>query len=257
MRIIDALEAHRLATPLKDAHKVFLNAPAAEARVELEASSFDQAPVYLKGHTLVGWVATRSLVDGTTVKAAYQPLSQSPFAGASTSINDVLRHLASPGFCFTVGREGIEGFITPSDLDRHASRCHFYILVAGVEMMLSSAVKSLVPERDLVERISTHPMSGGADHPARTLRKMYDEARDDGRDTHAVEYLYLGELIDVAAAAAKFSSTLITQLELVRDLRTTVMHPTRALTRLGANQLASAAAAATASYSALGDIVRE
>ncbi|MBA2769239.1 MAG: hypothetical protein H0U35_08935 [Sporichthyaceae bacterium] len=250
MKIIDALAAHHIATPLKDAETVEINEAAGDARERLQAKNFDQAPV-VKQSAVVGWVATNRLSDGSRVKGFYQPLERSRFAGASSSINDVLPHLAAPGFCFTVWRAGLEGFITPSDLDRHAARCHFYLLVAGVEMALSSVVRSLAPESELIEHISTHPMRPGENGGVETLRSTFEAARRAGRDTHPVEYLYLGELIEILAFRLDMDISLVKNLEMVRDLQTTVMHPTRALSRLGATQLAAAAGAAVVAHEQL------
>ncbi len=183
----------------------------------------------------MGWVKTASIDPARSVKACYQRLEVSRFAGSATSINDVLPHLAEAGLCFTVGRSGLEGFITPSDLDRHAARCHFCLLVAGVEMLLSAMIRKLVPEEELVAAISTHPVRVSPDGGPETLRSSYEAARAEGRDTHAVEYLYLGELSQllISAMGDKMPANLEKQLVMVRNLRPTVMHPTRVCLRKG------------------------
>lgn len=43
--LIDALEAHHLATPLPDALDVFLREPGSEAHARLMSAGFDQGPV--------------------------------------------------------------------------------------------------------------------------------------------------------------------------------------------------------------------
>lgn len=206
----------------------------------------------------MGWVLTASIDKTKQVRHSYRPLEISRFAGSATSINDVLPHLAETGFCFTVGRTGLEGFITPTDLDRHAARSHFYLLVSAVEMQLSAIVRSHVPEQDLVSRISDTPLHVAGDAEVETLRARYERAKSRGNETHAVEYLYLGELIDILEriSLAGVDAALLAQLRAVRDLRPTVMHPTRSLAAQGAAQLASVAKAAVSAKGTLDGLLR-
>ncbi|MGY2005312.1 hypothetical protein [Blastococcus sp. SYSU DS1024] len=246
MDLIHALAAHHLATPLNDATVVAvdLREPAEQAHARLQEHDFDQAPLRDRGRW-VGWVATKNLQGGTKIKGCYHALDASRFAGAVSSINDVLPHLAETGFCFTVGRGGLEGFITPSDLDRHAARCHFHVLISAVEMSLSSLIRVSVRESDVVKSIPCHQVGTGPEGAAFSLRLAYEEARASGRETHAVECLGLGDMVALLEKEGRIlTSDLHKRLLKVRDLRNPVMHPTRSLSTLGAGHLARVADAA-------------
>lgn len=241
--LAEALPASSVATPLAEAIVVEVGEHPAHAATRLATQGLDQAPV-LRRKTLIGWASTEALRRARTVKEAHHRLEDSRFAGSASSINDVLPHLAGHGLCFTVGRRGIEGFIVPSDLDRHAARTHFYLLVSSVEMLLSSTLRKSTDADQLVHRISTHRVRTTVDGKEETLRSMYEEARNAGLDAHPVEYLYLRELVDAFCDRYPVSTEIRRRLNLVCDLRTDVMHPTRPLARKGAAQLASAASAA-------------
>lgn len=102
----------------------------------------------------------------------YVDLTASRFCGSSASINDVLPHLASAGFCFVVGRAGMDGCIVRSDLDRHPARSHFYNLVAGVEIRLSDLIRLVISPVDVAGCISDRTrFDGGA-----SLLTAYQEA---------------------------------------------------------------------------------
>lgn len=232
--------AESISTPLQEAVAVQLQDDAQEAADRLAQFRYNQAPVQNRGRT-VGWVSLASLrKSNARVNATYQPLERSRFAGSAASISDVLPALATSGFCFTVGRSGLEGFIVPSDLDRHASRCHFYLLVAGVEMLLSQRLRADdVPEEAVSGAISDAPLylPPGSDHEQapRTLRERYEAARREDREVHPVEYLHLGSMIDLFREHASdvCDTQLYNDLRKVLELRPTVMHPTRALTAGG------------------------
>src|SRR3954447_4310411 len=157
MDLLDALGAHHLATPLAEAEAVALAEPSQVARERLMSRGFDQAPVRDR-ERWVGWASTAALQPDRKIKSSYRALDTSPIAGASASINDVLPHVAKAGFCFTVGRSGLEGFITPSDLDRHAARVHFYVLISAVEMVLSEIIRETMDEADIVNWMEQSPV---------------------------------------------------------------------------------------------------
>ncbi len=202
---------------------------------------FDQAPVRDR-ERWVGWVSTAALQPDRKIKSIYRALDTSPIVGAAASINDVLPQLAKAGFCFTVGRSGLEGFITPSDLDRHAARVHFYVLISAVEMALSQILREVVPQRQLIEWMS-HARAG-ATVPGSPF-DSYATAKSTGTETHAVEYLYLGEMVEFLHQQRRdeIPKDLRDKLVMVRNLRPTIMHPTRGLATLGAAHLSAVARA--------------
>jgi len=111
------------------------------------------------------------------------PLHVCPIVSADSSLADVLQVLAWHDLIFTADKDGLSGFIVRSDLDRHAVRSYFYLLIAGVEMLLSELVRSTINEARVVSFIRAD------------LKKIYDSARSKNEETNAVEYLFIDQLV--------------------------------------------------------------
>ena len=104
-------------------------------------------------------------------------------------MDQLLCALGDHNFVFVVGEAGLSGFVAPSDLERHAARSHFQLLISGIEMLLAQIVRAEVAET-VVER-AIRPQ----------VAKRWHGAIDAGQETHPVEYLYISEL------AALFTTT--------------------------------------------------
>jgi hypothetical protein len=188
----------------------------------LVAYRFDQAPVVAAGRVL-GWVKTIRLSDDETILSLMTPLSVCPIVSADSSIADVLQVLARHDLVFTADKDGISGFIVRSDLDRHAVRSYFFLLISSVEMLLAELVKSSINEEQVVPFIRGN------------LKESYDSARSRGEETHAVEYLFISQLIDLfretpyVTDPELWDEALTDHLLNVRDFRNNVMHPTRSI----------------------------
>jgi hypothetical protein len=242
-----------------------------EALGILKSGGFDQAPVS-SGSAWVGWVQKSSLEamrNGERVKSAFHHLSATAIVSERASIAEVLKHLARVGFVFTASGDGLVGFVTPSDLERHAARNHFFVLVAGVEMLLSElvryhypveAIEDMIPADQLPELDPANtrkPRSG-------SLRERYMAAKSRHSETHPVEYLYLGQLKDLVIALgeagriASWDTRLGSTLDKVVDIRADVTHPTRSLiARRDAKALLNVATAAEDAHLALSQYLLE
>jgi CBS domain-containing protein len=210
--------AKHIATDLKDATTVDQDEPGLAAHERLARQRFHQAPVVSRGR-IVGWVLTDRLSEDHAVDSVMTPLDDSAIVSAESAIPNVLRLLARQGFVFTADTDGIAGFIVPSDLDRHSVRSYFYLLVAGIEMLLSEIVKYEVPEGQIITAM----------HPKQQNR--YWQAHGKNNETHPVEYLYIGELVHLflGTSSGKDLSTWdrasTQQLRAVEKFRNSVMHP--------------------------------
>ncbi len=154
------------------------------------------------------------------MSSAYRPLSVTPILAAGAPLGDVVR-LLQEGFVFVVSGDGITGFATPSDLDRHAARAHFYLLVAGVEMLLSQIVDQLHSDLALATVMkSVH------------LRARFEAAASVDEELRPVEYLFLPQLAKLYMRGRRGVQWEETRhlLRQVTDLRNRVMHPARQLT---------------------------
>lgn len=211
--------AGHIATELRGAITVDQSEAPSTARQRLTESRFDQAPVVLHERA-VGWVRTHSLQEERAVASVMTPLDQAAIISAESSVANALQVLGQNDFVFTADKDGLSGFIVPSDLDRHPTRSYFYLLVAGIEMLLSEVVKSSFSEEAVIAVMGAN------------VRKRYNQARAVNSETNAVEYLYIRQLVELflstpyPADASLWSSQLTQQLMQVRDFRNIVMHPT-------------------------------
>ena len=215
------LAAH-VATQLADAQIVDVGADPREAFERLTSLRFDQAPVVRQGH-VAGWVRTKDLEHAESVKAQLRTLEQSAVLSADAPISSVIKVLAQ-GLVFLVDEHGISGFVTPSDLDKHAARSHFYLLISSMEMLLADIVQLSVREELIVARIRGDE-----------LMERWTSARSAGSETRSVEYLYVKDLAELflessaAEIAVGWDGRRANTLVSVCHLRPRVMHPTRPL----------------------------
>lgn len=232
--------AGHIATNLQAARVVDQSETASTARRCLTESRFDQAPVVLQ-ERVVGWVLTDSLQNEQAVASVMTPLDQSAIVSAESSVASALQILGQNDFVFTADKDGLSGFIVPSDLDRHATRSYFYLLVSGIEMLLSEVVKHSFSEEALIDVMS------------RNVRRRYDQARAVNTETNAAEYLYIKQLVKLFLATPHadnprlWSKQLTQQLTEVGDFRNVVMHPTCSMAAAKSPREA-AALASTAEY---------
>lgn len=197
------------------------------------AARFDQAPVTDGAH-VVGWIKTVNLTNAPNVRSAYRPLAESAIVSAQASMADVLELLGQYGFVFTVEEREINGFVTPSDLDRHAARSHFYLLVSGIEMLLAELVQQACSLEAIESQIRED------------VRERWVSALSRNSETHPVEYLYLEGLSTLFREAygctLRWTATLDHRLTTVCHFRPRVMHPTKSLiSGMNSAQLASLA----------------
>jgi hypothetical protein len=211
--------ASHIATDIKGAVTVDQNELAVTVCKRLAEQRFDQAPVIFRDR-IVGWVLARKLPNAETVNSVMTRLDNSVIVSAETSIPGALQLLGAHSFVFTADKDGLAGFAVPSDLDRHAVRSYFYLLVAGIEMLLSEVIRSALSEEDIIATMRPW------------LQERYEQAHQANADAHPVEYLYIGQLVKLFFATSHsenprlWNESLTRQLEAVESFRNVVMHPT-------------------------------
>jgi hypothetical protein len=214
--------ASQISTAIDGSVSVESNDQAEVAYCRLTEARFDQAPVVDQGRPM-GWVATIDLKRFQTVRPAMRSLDTCLMVSAESSIPGILQLIYEHKFLFTVGRQGISGFIVSSDMDRHAVRSYFYLLISGIEMLLAEIVKSATPEEQIVTCIRSNE------------KKRYDKARGAGQESSPVEYLYLKELIELfnrtsyAQNPELWNERLASYLLKIKSFRNTVMHATSSI----------------------------
>jgi hypothetical protein len=146
-------------------------------------------------------------------------LDKSAIVSNESPIARVLQLLSEHGLVFTVGDRGLAGFVVHSDLDRQPARTYFYLLVAGIEILLADIVRSTQPADAVVGALK----SG--------MAKQYEKARAANTENHPVEYLYLATLLELFLGNSEVRRTaLLGQASLdwlgkLNKFRTLVMHP--------------------------------
>lgn len=214
--------ASQIATPIEGAVTVRLAESAKVAQRRLVDARFDQAPV-MGERRAVGWVATDDLRSRRTVRSAMIPLNDCTLVSAESSTASVLQLLPGNRFLFVVDKRGLSGFIVKSDLDRHAVRSYLYLLIAGIEMLLSEIVKRTTLDEDIVASIQSY------------LKKRFEQAQRAYQETSPAEYLNINELMTLfvktpyARDPVFWDDSLTDLLNRIKTFRNDVMHPTRSL----------------------------
>ncbi len=146
-------------------------------------------------------------------------LDNSAIVSTESPIAHVLQLLGEHGLVFTVGDRGLAGFIVHSDLDRQQARTHFYLLVAGIEILLADIIRVVYRVDSIIDALK----SG--------MAKQYNRAKAANLETHPVEYLYLTALVDLflrsphVREAKLLDESSIDWLKKLNKFRVLVMHP--------------------------------
>lgn len=218
----DFFHADQIATPIAGAITVGLAESAKIARQRLVDARFDQAPV-VDGRRPVGWVSTGNLQGHRNAKSVMTPLNDCTLVSAESSIASVLQLLPSSKFLFVVDKQGLSGFIVRSDLDRHAVRSYLYLLIAGIEMLLSEVVKSAIADNQIIASIRSDQ------------KRRFEQAYAANREASPAEYLYIDQLVSLFtrtpyASDPRFWDESLTDLLFrVKSFRNDIMHPVRSL----------------------------
>jgi hypothetical protein len=226
--VAHSILARHLQTPIEDAVWIELGEPIAEARDRL-GGRFDQAPVRDQGK-LVGFVVTNELDAMERTADALHPLDEHMLESADAAVGDVIRGLLPDRpLLFVVDGHRISGFITPSDLNKHPARFHFYLLLADLEMSLATAVLAEFTElRDalfVLDKAARGKITGRFDRDTRArVEANLAAAMDLG---HLLIVGYTSERLRSAFLEPEFEGWMSTVEDLVA-LRNAVMHPTLA-----------------------------
>lgn len=231
--IADAVQARFLETPMARATTFGIGTKCVEAIRALEKRDFEQAPICDDLGVPVGYV----LLDEIESDAA-GPLE--PFVHAcsndvmvepSTSFAVLLPKLAGARFLFIHDHETITGFVVPSDINRHAGRTYFCLLLAEFEMVLAEVVRQHYGRRqeEIVDCLPTHRQS--------SVLGMFHVSQRRGVQVDHVACLHFADLLTVIRktepllASLGFSSKRAWDKATgaLDEWRNAVMHPTRPL----------------------------
>jgi hypothetical protein len=202
---------------------------AARAATLLAQGQFDQAPVLNRGR-LVGYALRKDLEahPSRRVRGVSRSLDQEIVLSASAQLGALLTTLRDRRFAFIVGENGISGFVTPSDLNKHAARAHFYLLIAALEIKMSDLVRRIGPPE-------TQVLSFLGSASRKLIERRFHEDSRAGIEVDYLVYLLFSQLLNIVGAEPLHLQRLGFESRsqwrratagLVR-LRNDVMHPTR------------------------------
>ena len=233
-RIMDEIAAsftvRHVQTPASRLRGFDVEEPASEAVDIMKSHTFDFAPAY-RGGRLLGRVARDDLVDATTVGDALQPLAGHYIVSAHSPMTELLRWLTSDPWLLTVDGRDISGVVTPSDLNRQASRTYLYMLVVDLELTLAAAIRDHFEDQsDAMELLGE---AARAD-----IEKLASEARTTNLDPDLVSFMNLSNLLHIAGKTPAIRQEMFgyeTRSSWKKDtgafieIRHDVMHPVRPL----------------------------
>lgn len=140
--IARAITASHLSTPLQAAIWAEADELASDVADRLRPWRFDQAPVRRSG-ALLGYV-TRSALEAAPselVAALVDPVGDGAFVSTNAPVRIVVEALADRPLVFVVEGRHVTGFIVRADLNKHAARTHYYLLVADLELALVALLR--------------------------------------------------------------------------------------------------------------------
>lgn len=225
--IARSITARHLATPLKEATSVAPRDMAVTASRRLSAHGFDQAPVVADGN-IVGWVLTNALVANPrrTVQRLMHRLGPTEFVSADAPVRTMLEALAESGMVFVVTGRRVDGFIVAADINKHAARTHFYLLIADLELALVALLRRRYARvAILLNRIPSKDRS--------QAKKRYERDRRWSTDVDQLAVLDFSDLLTIVGRSPRVRETFGCRSEdawseltsRLNRFRTAVMHP--------------------------------
>jgi hypothetical protein len=224
-----AIVARHLQTEIESAECVEWSEDPVEAARRLNRLTFDQAPV-TRGGPPIGYVVRVEIASakGSRLAPYVHLLGPDTVTSATASVRQVMEALL-PGLplTFVVDGHRVSGFVTPSDLNKHPARAHFYLLLADLEIALASLVREGFTDlNDAVDLL--YPAS------QKVVRKRFAADRRHRVETDLVAGMDLSHLLRIVGLTAALRARLGADDQETwdrwtggfRSLRNAVMHPT-------------------------------
>ena len=229
--IADSIQVRHLQVELDQPVAFEPEEPADRALTLLAARGFDRAPV-LEGRSLIGLIEGARLTDVSgPIRDLVVPIRPEQMVSADAPVSQALEWLLDTPFLFVLSGRRVTGFFDQADLNKQPARLYFYLLVAALEIALSSQLRRWrgKDEDGLLARM-----------PA-TVRQRALIAREAAlkADTEVdlVAHLTLPEILRVVQQIDEIRVPLGSPTRrhwegrtgALTDLRNAVMHPTRDL----------------------------
>ena len=152
------------------------------ALAKLRLGDFDQAPV-TSNSTVIGWIRQKDIDANKSLEHIFRRLSHIDLISDDSPLDHVLQRLVHQELIFTIGSEGIVGFVVRSDIQRHVSRAHMYLLISGLEILMTRSVE--LENRSVQDLVNLMSASS---------RDAWERAKAEKNDANPIEYLDLKAL---------------------------------------------------------------
>ena len=214
-------------TPLARAISVDTSASPVVAYRLLTQHHFDQAPALDDEGAVVGLVTRTSLRAARKVRVT--PLGSELLIDEGSPVGSALARLVSKPMLFVVSQTGLVGFVTPSDLNKHPVRVHFYLLIADLEMTMAAAARGYFQDpADALPLVS--------DARRRNVLRRYEGSKTLNVDADVLTALEFPDLVTVMMKSGlreRFGYTSGSSwneaTQPIKAFRDFVMHPTSEL----------------------------
>lgn len=229
--IASAIHVRHIRTPIKDARHFTLASSVGDVLQYLRHFQFDATVVFPKGKEAsaeacspVGVLRAADLEDVHADKAVESEvvrLTGSVLIDGNASLAQLLaRFAAGQRFLLVVGGQGLDGIVTPSDMNKQAGRTHLFMQLSALEMELSNRARTA--NRSDADNLD---MLGGKRRKA--VNSRLERNRESDQSADLVACLDFQDLltIDRASSPEGCTSTLSdAQINGLRDFRNRVMH---------------------------------
>ena len=116
-------------------------------------------------------------------------LGPASYVSADAPVRTVVEALSGSGMVFVVTGREVNGFVVAADINKHAARTHFYLLVADLELALVALLRrSYLHVAILLNRLSSKPKSDA--------KKRFDRDRKRSSDVDQLAVLDFGSDYD-------------------------------------------------------------
>lgn len=225
--IARAITASHLSTPLTAAIWAEADEQAARVADRLRPGRFDQAPVRRAG-SLLGFVTRADLEAAPTSLIAdlFDPVSDGAFVSTNAPVRIVVEALVDRPLLFVVEGRHVTGFIVRADLNKHAARTHYYLLVADLELALVALLRRSYRRVEPLLR----NLPSKARHDA---KKRFERDLKTSTDLDVLSAMQFGDVIQIVgrsprvlrAIGFKSAGDFHAATHRLRSFRTAVMHP--------------------------------
>lgn len=161
------------------------------AMAQMQRHGFTALGVQDQGR-VIGSVDSRHLRSGTCGEQA-ELLGEGDLIDGDTPLLDLFRRLSKRHWLFVRGADGINGFVSRSDLQRAPVRMLLFGLVSLFEMLLVDLVQRNYPEATIAETLNSNRLE--------QARRRHHERELRGEQLNLVDCLQIADKRDLLLAA--------------------------------------------------------